>query len=232
MRNSSRRMPSTDLCCAGVAAVAAVLIAVAVSRVRRNRRAFDDAMPCGLARVERHRFVLPGDGTVPELELDLSIAPATTASPDESLLILYVLDPEPSLFGAAALHAYSGSGYFASAPEAAPEARYRRLCVVGVGHAREAYGANARGWDAPALRALRRRDYPPYDHAAITPGHALNAHAARLASAFATSIFPHVEGELLGLRVPPARRALLGASYTATLALQVLLRPLMTADDC
>jgi len=225
-------MPSADLCCAGVAAVAAVLIAVAVSRVRRNRRAFDDAMPCGLARVERHRFVLPGDGTVPELELDLSIAPATTASPDESLLILYVLDPEPSLFGAAALHAYSGSGYFASAPEAAPEARYRRLCVVGVGHAREAYGANARGWDAPALRALRRRDYPPYDHAAITPGHALNAHAARLASAFATSIFPHVEGELLGLRVPPARRALLGASYTATLALQVLLRPLMTADDC
>ena len=92
-------MPSADLCC--VAAVAAVLIAVAVSRVHRrnHRRAFDDdAMPCGLARVERHRFVLPGDGTVPELELDLSIAPATTASPDESLLILYVLDPEPSLF--------------------------------------------------------------------------------------------------------------------------------------
>ena len=228
-------MPSAQLTsAAGVAAVAAVLTAVAVSRAnrRRRRRAFDDAMPCGLARVERHRFVLPGDGTVPELALDLSIAPATTASPDESVLILYVLDPEPSLFGAAALHAYSGSGYFASAPEAAPEARYRRLCVVGIGHAREAYGANARGWDAPALRVLRRRDYPPYDHAAITPGHALNAHAARLASAFATSIFPHVERELLGLRVPPARRALLGASYTATLALQVLLRPLMTADDC
>ena len=62
-------MPSAQLTsAAGVAAVAAVLTAVAVSRAnrRRRRRAFDDAMPCGLARVERHRFVLPGDGTVPE----------------------------------------------------------------------------------------------------------------------------------------------------------------------
>ena len=78
--------------------------------------------------------------------------------------------------------------------------------------------------NAAALRALRRRDFPPLDHPAIRQGKGRNAHAKRLAEAFASTIFPHVEVELLGLgRDARPRRALLGASYSSTLALQVLL---------
>ena len=212
-----------------VIACTAAVISYLLWRHRRRGSLSTASVPCGVARVTRHRLVLPASETVQELALDISIAPACAGAAAD-VLILYVLDPEPSLFGAAALHAYSGSGYYASAPPSAPEARYRRIVVVGVGHARESYGADGRGWDATQLRSMRRRDYPPYDHPAITPGRQLNAHAARLSSAFASVIFPHVERALLGLSGPPARRALLGSSYTGSLALQVLLRSPSAVD--
>lgn len=184
----------------------------------------------GIARTTRHTLVLPAAGDdVGELPLDILIAqPASGGCGAGDALILFVLDPEPVLFGVAALHSYSGTGYFAQVLDA-PEAAYRRLYVVGVGHSRESFASSAGGsdgipWDAAALRALRRRDFPPLDHPAIRQGKGRNAHAKRLAEAFASTIFPHVEVELLGLgRDARPRRALLGASYSSTLALQVLL---------
>ena len=176
----------------------------------------------GIARSTRHALVLPAAGDVGELPLDILIARPPLAGAGDAL-ILYVLDPEPVLFGVAALHSYSGTGYFAKVLDA-PEASYRRLYVVGVGHSRELFGSSAAGWDSAALRTVRRRDFPPLDHPAIRPGNGRNAHSKRLAEAFASTIFPHVETELLGLTGDARpRRALLGASYSSTLALQVLL---------
>lgn len=126
------------------------------------------------------------------------------------------------LFGAACLATYAGAGYYAGAPSAAPESIYRHLCVVGVGHAKDSYGSGAHGWDASTLKALRRRDFPPLNHPEITPGRGKNAHAERLALALDATVFEHVEQKLLGL-ASPTRRALLGASYSACLALQTLL---------
>lgn len=188
----------------------------------------------GVARSTRHALVLPADedGDVGELSLDILIAqPASGGVGAGDALILYVLDPEPVLFGVAALHSYSAAGYFANVPLDAPETAYRRLYVVGVGHSLELFASSAAGWDSTALRAVRRRDFPPLDHPAIRSGKGRNAHAKRLAEAFASAIFPHVEAELLGLGGDARpRRALLGASYSSTLALQVLLASPASVD--
>ena len=100
----------------------------------------------GLLRSSRHQFTLPPseDGTLDALPLDILWAPppgralsdsAQTPAPDLATpIIVYVLDPEPVLFGAAALFAYSSMGYFASAGSSVPETSYRRLHVIGIGH--------------------------------------------------------------------------------------------------
>lgn len=97
--------------------------------------------------------------------------------------------------------------------------------MVGVGHASEDFCLSDTGFDAQALRQLRRRDFPPRNHASILPGRGPNAHARRLVEALVDEVLPHVEKNLLGLSQTP-RRCLLGASYSAVVALQtMLLRP-------
>ena len=191
----------------------------------------------GIARATRHSLTLPSaSDTLPALTLDLLVARAIDDDDDDERrapTVLYVLDPEPVLFGAACLHVYAGSGYFAAAPEASAERGFRRLHVVGIGHAREAFAATASGWDAPALRALRRRDLPPLEHHSIAPGRGRNAAAARLVDGILTQVFDHAERTLLGLGCRGTQRpmrCLLGASYTASLALQVLLRAPSAVD--
>ena len=54
--------------------------------------------------------------------------------------MLYVLDPEPWLFGLTTLFAYQAFGYYARASEAASaEAVFHRTYIVGVGHAKAAF---------------------------------------------------------------------------------------------
>ena len=216
----------------------------------------------GVGRATRHSLTLPASGSLPELALDLLVAPPIDCD-GHAPAVLYVLDPEPVLFGAACLHVYAGSGYFAGAPETAAESSFRSLAVIGIGHAREAFASTASGWDATALRSLRRRDLPPIEHPSIAPGRHANPSAARLVDGILTHVFDYVEQTLLGLGDRAAkgattrprrrcsadpnpnsdpdpdpkpnpgrpRRALLGASYTASLALQVLLRDPGAVDD-
>ncbi|KAL1507631.1 hypothetical protein AB1Y20_007250 [Prymnesium parvum] len=177
--------------------------------------------PWGLARASTHQITLPATDTLPELALDISWAPApsrahTRAPP----LVLYVLDPEPILFAAAALFAYSTFGYFSALPSTA-EHGSGRLHVIGVGHAASEFSASPHGWDNCALRQLRRRDFPPFEHPSIRAGRAANACSTRFVTALIEHVIPDVEGRLLGSSTRP-RRALLGASYSAVIALQVL----------
>ena len=189
-------------------------------------------MALGLGRASRHCFTLPASDELPELELDLLWAPppgdGRAATETAPAVVLYVLDPEPVLFGVAALFTYGTSGYFPAA--ATPEATFRRLHVVGIGHAAGAFSAGAQGWDNATLRQLRRREFPPFEHPSIRAGRAPNACATRFAQGLADHVLPHVEQRLLGLETRP-RRALLGASYSAVMALQVLLRRPDAFDD-
>ena len=185
-----------------------------------------DGVIMGVARARRHKLELPATEEVNEpLRLDILIAPACAhlQADDRRALILYVLDPEPSLFAAACVHIYAGSGYYANAPADSPEARYGRVHIVGVGHSREAFSADANGWDAASLRYLRRRDFPICNHPSVLAGRGPNLHAQRLAAAFSTTIFPFAEAHLGISDGDGVSRALLGASYTSVLALQVLL---------
>lgn len=190
----------------------------------------------GLQRATKHTFTLPAEPwrDVTELKLEISIAPPPALKPGSpppaEPLILYVFDPEPVLFGAAALHCYAGSGYFTSGR--GPEAAFHRLYIVGIGHDPSSFAAGPSGWDGPGLRNLRRRDLPPLTHPALTPGQARvpNPAAQRLATALASAVFPHVETKLLGLGSRPQVRAALGASYTAVLALQIMLHAPGTLD--
>jgi len=181
----------------------------------------------GIGRARSHCITLPASAELPSLTLDITIAqparPPGAAAPTQPHVLLYVLDPEPILFGLAALFAYQASGYNQRAEEAScAEALFHRMIVVGVGHDRADYSVGSWGWDAEALRQLRRRDFPPSDHPSVRSGNGTNAHAARLAAALSTHVVPFVEHKLLALATPPAVRALLGASYSAVLALQTL----------
>ena len=180
---------------------------------------------CGIGRATSHLFTLPATNSCEALPLELQVAKPAGAVNGSSCfyraIVLYILDPEPVLFGAACLHCYAGTGYFQASAESEPESAFRRIFVVGVGHARSDYSADGNGWDSTKLRSLRRRDLPPCDHPMIRSGRGLNDAAVRLASSLAERVFPYVEGTLLGLQAPPERRALLGASYTACLARQV-----------
>lgn len=195
----------------------------------RNGRETGGGMAAlGLSRASRHSVRVPGGEGLGELQLDVLCAPAPSASSSPAILF-YVLDPEPLLFGAASLFTYSSAGYFAALPTSA-EQQFQRLHVVGVGHAASDVSANANGWDNAALRQLRRRDFPPFEHESIRAGRAANACAGRFASAVVDHVIPHVEGTLLGLHERP-RRAILGASYSAVMALQIMLRHPQAFDD-
>jgi len=185
----------------------------------------------GLARTSRHSLTLPADHTHDALTLEITWAPPP-ANDTAGLqpIVFYVLDPFPILFGAAALHAYSTSGYFSSAPATNPETSFRRMHVVGIGHSLSDFEADAQGWNNVALRQLRRRDFPPFDHPSIRPGRAQNENAARLAKALTTDVVHYVEQQLLGLQATP-RRVMLGASYSAVMALQGALHHPDVLDD-
>ena len=104
----------------------------------------------GQRRVTRHSFALGPRPPACEnpLPLQISVAPppsrcnapqaegasSTTArgAESQSPIVVYVLDPEPMLFGAAALFAYGQAPY--GTPGTA-EAAYRHMYIVGVGHA-------------------------------------------------------------------------------------------------
>ena len=117
----------------------------------------------GVARAKRYPLVLPATAELADtVALDVLIAPACGQASSLPPLVLYVLDPEPVLFGAACLAVYAGSGYYATVAPDTPESRYERIHVVGIGHARDSFAATPLGWDAPALRTLRRRDFPPW----------------------------------------------------------------------
>lgn len=186
-------------------------------------------MVLGTSRATQHSVRLPASDRLPELTLGIQLAkpPMQTAA---DVVVLYVLDPEPLLFGAAALFAYGTHGYFAGASDELPEHTFGRLQIVGVGHVASDFAASAEGWDNATLRQLRRRDFPPFEHPSIRPGRAPNAHADRFACSLVDRVMPHVEGSLLGLTERP-RRALLGASYSAVMALQVLLSRPGAVDD-
>ena len=210
--------------------LSAAVLAALLLRLRRHKRSGGEPLQSpGLARATVHALTLPATPGCPELRLELTVAapPERAANTHAPPLLLYVLDPEPLLYATAALFAYTQAAYYPTATEhAGPEATFRRLYVVGVGHARREWGADGGGFEAAALRQLRRRWLPPFDHPSIQPGRAPNACAARLAAALGANVAPHVERRLLGLpagAVVPSQRALLGASYSSVLALQTLL---------
>lgn len=216
-----------------VRAVAGAILAAATCSVLSAWRRTSASAVAGTRRARRHRFVLPRRKGLPPLPLDILIAGPPrrhrAKAVEESPLILYVLDPEPLLFGAAALFAAAQAGYFPD-NQGIEEAQFRQLFVVGVGHAAESFGLDAEGFDKDKLRNLRRRDFPPENHKAIRAGGGPNLCAKRFVEDLVDKVMPYVESNLLGLR-PDAcvrsRRCLLGASYSAVIALQVLLaRPL------
>ena len=138
-----------------------------------------DACVAGIRRARRHRVMLRGgvgeDGDVLEpLPLDVCIASPPKRhhtkmyngssgnkmydgdddnddeEGGEDVVVLYVLDPEPLLFGAAALFAFAQAAY-GSTPDSV-ESVFRRMHVVGVGHAAGSYGLDGAGLDTAALR--------------------------------------------------------------------------------
>ena len=183
----------------------------------------------GLRRIIRQRFALRPRLPACKHPLPLQISVATppsrsisesSTSEPQSPIVVYVLDPEPMLFGAAALFAYGQAPYGNSGTA---EAAYRRMYIVGVGHADAAFSLDGDGFDPVSLRNIRRRDFPPRDHPMYSEGRNRNAHAERFVDGLVEEVIPHVEGNLLGLSTPP-RRAILGASYSAVAALQAMLR--------
>jgi len=208
----------------GAGMLLGTLFGIAVAtRWARNR---DNCAVAGVGRVRKHRLVLPGSGTLPPLPLDIYFArPPAKHATDAPLppLVVYVLDPEPIMFGVASIFAYAQAGYF---PDSVgqEEAAFRRLHIVGVGHPAEAYDLDAEGFDRTALRYFRRRDFPPRVRKDIEPGGGRNKHAQRLVGAFSGTVAPFVESELLGFNADAGvQRALIGASYSAVVALQCLL---------
>mmetsp|Transcript_35374 Transcript_35374/g.101734 ORF Transcript_35374/g.101734 Transcript_35374/m.101734 type:complete len:350 (+) Transcript_35374:43-1092(+) len=207
----------------------AALLSAAILRALRAARCRILSISAGAQRTKRHHFVLPRRGGLPALPLDIQVAgpPRKHAAKDaaDHPLILYVLDPEPLLFGMAALFSYAQAGYYPMA-EGNAEAQFRRLFVVGVGHSSSSFALDAEGFDSTKLRNVRRRDFPPWDHPAIRPGGGSNPCAARFVEGLVDEVIPYVEGQLLGLRpgaATPERRCLMGASYSAVVALQVML---------
>ena len=206
------------LACVAAVAGGAALYALSTRARRKRRRGV-----AGTRRCRKHRLTIECAGG--DLALDVSVAPAVGRHAGDALVV-YVLDPEPVLFGAAALFVFGQAGYFdgCCAPED-PEARFARVHVVGVGHAAEAFRLTERGFDRLRLRDHRRRDFPPFEHPTVAPGRSPNARAAAFADALVDVVAPFAERDLLGLSPgAPVRRCVLGASYSAVLALQAVLR--------
>lgn len=190
-----------------------------------------------LARATRRRLTLPPTGNLPPLDLDIFVAtaPPRHFDPSARAIVVYVLDPAPSLFGLVASTIFAQAAYSGNlAATRSPEAAYRRMHCVGVGFASESYKLSAAGMDNGILRDMRRRHFPPFVHPSHGEGRQRNAYAARLAQSLGSFVVPLVEGESLGISSSAGqrpRRCLLGASYSAVLALQVLLAAENAFDD-
>lgn len=169
---------------------------------------------------------------------------------DDAVVVLYVLDPEPILFGAATLFAFAQAAY-GSTPGTV-ESVFRRMYVVGVGHAASSFALDGSGLDTARLRQIRRRDFPPRDHPTVKPGRGVNAAATRFVDGVVHEVIPFVEHRVLrlhrssaatdaaagppgrrgaaeretkrGRRKRRVRRAVMGASFSAVAALQMMIR--------
>ena len=134
------------------------------------------------------------------LVLRVSVAPPLDDGVADA--VLYVLDPEPELFHVAAMHMYSRFGY-ENDPTSSKYSQLRRCAIVGVGHHPDSFRATDQGWDIPALRELRRRDYwKEYQHFLNT---------------LVDTVVPFAEEVVLGrepTRESFAKRALLGSSLS------------------
>ena len=250
---------------AGRAATAALQEALAAARAATLAGDASDPSAAGgcyppMGRVRRVPLTLPavracGETAgeyLPALHLELYVAPPPCARrADQLAIVLYVLDATPCLFGLVASYVYAQAGYYATADDAAAEAGYRALHIVGIGYRPADFGCEPlAAFDAVALRELRRRDLPPRVHPTRVKAHAAerapNAHAARFVGALRGAI-PQAAEAALGLRhghravglsadgpgaradgggagARPVRRCVLGASYSASLALQLLER--------
>jgi hypothetical protein len=135
--------------------------------------------------------------------------------------VIYVLDPDPVLFGAAALFAYGRAPY---AEPGTAESAFCRMHIVGVGHAESLFSLDGDGFDKVALRHIRRRDFTPREHPMYSEGRGRNLHAERFVDGLVEEVIPYVERTILGLTSIMPRRAILGASYSAVAALQAMLR--------
>lgn len=173
-----------DVCIAGPPAAAAASSSSSSSHATHD--VHDGLFPNGNAR-ERAR---DGDGGGEDDEND--------DREEEDVVVLYVLDPEPMMFGAAALFAFAQAAYGAHAPGSV-EAVFCRMHVVGVGHAAGSFGLDGGGLDTAALRRVRRRDFCARDHPAIKPGRGRNAAAARFVDGLVDEVIPFVEERVLGL---------------------------------
>merc|ERR1719387_203515 len=95
--------------------------------------------PMSLARASYYR------ARVGDLDLRVSVCNAL----ERCTAILYVLDPEPELFGLCTAHLLGRAGYGTTSP-------LRGCAIVGVGHHPSLYGGGPAGWDVQAMRELRR----------------------------------------------------------------------------
>eukprot|EP00854_Cymbomonas_tetramitiformis_P013923 gene13923-16460_t len=153
------------------------------------------------------------------------------------------MDPDPVLFGSAALFAFSQgdrlsdgdpssagvtacqASYFADSAEENEEVAFKHMWIVGIGHAGREYDLTNDGFDTAKLRALRRRDFPPRDHPAVgPPGRQPNAHAARLADGIAQQVIPYVEANIISPGITPVSPVLFARSIYVNHGRRVLSR--------
>lgn len=186
----------------------------------------------GTARVRRFAVQLADD-----LRVDVYVAPPPASFYDAARppMVVYILDPEPVFFGGCSCFSYMQACSFSKLPPGSyAEAEFRRITLVGIGHHHSYYGLGAEGYEADNLRWYRRRDFPPWTHKVFLEGGA-GAERPRndKAQAFIDRVahfIPRFEEEHLGIRGRP-RRGILGASYSAVVALNMMINYPELFDD-
>ena len=200
-------------------------------RRRRDARAqvvpgyTGDACAAGVRRATRHRVVLRSRGE--SLPLDVCVAPPpgglrTTEEEEAAVVVVYVLDPEPMLFGAATLFAFARATRAAAGgvqgTDPAGGVFRSRMVIVGVGRAGGGFGLSGAGLDVRALDAMREAD----------------ALGERFVAGLVDEVIPFVEARVLGFvpgRSPPVRRALLGHGFSALAAVRAMIHRPGVFDD-
>lgn len=187
----------------------------------------------GTARTRRFSVKFAEHLTV---DVYLSPPPERYYDVDRPPLVVYILDPEPVLFGGCSSFSYMQACSFSKLPPGNyPEAEFRRMILVGIGHHHDYFRLDAQGYDADDLRWHRRRDFPPWTHPVFlegTPGQnerPRNEKAQFFVDRLAQFI-PRFEEEKLGIRSRP-RRGILGASYTGVVALNMMINYPELFDD-